>query len=126
ISMSFPRLDVIAGPDKGKFFVVHEGTGNMVGRHQDAFFRLNDPRVSRFHCELSRKGNVVTLKDNNGSGGTMINGAKVETATLSHRDTIQVGETLLRFFTHPDAAQSTVNTLRQHNADLDPEAVDQL
>jgi len=124
--MSFPRLEVIAGPDKGKFFVVHEGKGNLVGRHQDAFYPLTDPRVSRFHAEVKRAGDAVTVVDNGGAGGVLVNGAKVPGARLKHGDTVQVGETLMRVLTHPAAEADTLGGVKRAAADYDPKMTAQL
>ncbi len=124
--MSYPRLEVTAGPDQGKFFVVHPGTGNLLGRHQDAFYCLTDPRASRFHCSVQLRDEAVTVTDNGGSGGVLVNGQKVPEAKLKHGDTVQVGETLMRFMTHPAAEGDTVHGLRRAAADYDARATDQL
>lgn len=124
--MSFPRIEVVAGPDKGKSFVVHEGPGRLLGRHQEAFYCVNDPRVSRFHCEVLREGDAVSVKDNGGSGGVLVNGAKVPQARLKHGDTFQVGESLLRLLTYPSAEAETVKGLKPHKADYDARATEEL
>jgi serine/threonine protein kinase len=124
--MSFPRLEVIAGPDKGKFFVIHEGPENLVGRHQEAFYRLTDPRVSRFHCAVKRAGDVITIVDNGGSGGTLHNGNRVSDAKLKHGDTVQVGESLMRLLTHAPAEADTLPGVKRAAADYDPKVTAEL
>jgi pSer/pThr/pTyr-binding forkhead associated (FHA) protein len=87
-----PNFVVIAGPDQGLTFTVRPGAGNLLGRHADAAYPLNDPRVSRFHCELQSDGGAVTVVDQGGSGGTRVNGVKVTRLALSHGDVVQVGD----------------------------------
>src|SRR5438552_737474 len=109
--MSSPQFLVIGGPDKDRIFPVHPGL-NQMGRHQDATYKLNDPRVSRFHCEITAEGDKVVIKDRGGSsGGLLINSAKTAEHTLKHGDLIQLGETLLRFQTEPKTAATTMTSL---------------
>jgi hypothetical protein len=53
------QLLVIAGPDQGRAFLLHAGPDLMLGRSANAYYRpLNDPRVSRNHCQLLRDGDA--------------------------------------------------------------------
>lgn len=82
-------------------------------------------RVSRFHCTVSADGDTVTVADTGGSGGTLVNGVKITRQELRHGDTIQVGETLMRFLTQPFTEATTVRNLSAP-AEYDPAATDQL
>jgi serine/threonine protein kinase len=125
--MDFPYLTVIAGPDKGRNFPIHPGTGNLLGRKEDNAYVLKDQRVSRHHCELVSENSQVKVIDRGGSGGTMVNGYKVSEHVLRHGDTIQVGETMIRYLTRPDAGGTTVGPgVASGNAEYDPQAVEQL
>ncbi len=123
--MDYPHFVVVSGPDKGKKLTVHPGRGHPLGRSPDASYRVNDMRVSRFHCTLSAEGDTVTLTDNGGSGGVMVNGSKVQTHTLAHGDTIQVGESLIRYLTGPYTEGTTIRALSTP-AEYDPRATEQL
>jgi serine/threonine protein kinase len=90
------QLNVISGPDAGRAFTLQEGADLMLGRGQHSFYRLNDPRVSRSHCQLVLKGDQVTVVCNGGSGGTKVNGTAVQERQLKLGDVIQVGDTQLR------------------------------
>src|SRR5438105_7419534 len=116
--MSSPQFVIIGGPDKDRLFPVHPGSHQM-GRHQDAAYKLNDPRVSRFHCEIRTDSGRVVIKDCGGSGGLLVNGAKVAEHTLNHGDLVQLGETLMRFQTHAAPAVSTITNLSEP-AEHDP------
>ena len=47
----------------------------LVGREQTCDVRFDDPRVSRTHAALQRRGNRVYVEDLGSSGGTFVNGA---------------------------------------------------
>ncbi|MBY0233007.1 MAG: protein kinase [Gemmataceae bacterium] len=90
------ELHVIAGPDKGRTFVLNTGAGLMLGRSAQAQYQLNDPRVSRNHCAVVLEEGVASVVCNGGSGGTMVNGQKAEKQKLKPGDVVQVGDTQLR------------------------------
>jgi serine/threonine protein kinase len=89
------QLVVIAGPDTDRVFTLQVGPDLMLGRSQSALYRLNDPRVSRGHCQVLLDGDQATVIDNS-SSGTFVNGTKVSRHTLKLGDVIQLGDTKLR------------------------------
>jgi serine/threonine protein kinase len=95
IAMSL-QFQVIAGPDKGKSFQLHHGPDMMLGRGSSAYYQVSDPRASRNHCQLLLEGDKVTIICSGGSGGTLVNGKKVERSVLKLGDVVQVGDTQLR------------------------------
>jgi serine/threonine protein kinase len=90
------QLLVLAGPEKDKLYTLHPGSDMMLGRGTQAAYRLTDPRASRCHCQIEMEGDVVTVSDNGGSGGTMINGKAVQKQRLKLGDILSVGDTQLR------------------------------
>lgn len=90
------QLVVVSGPDLGRVFTLQPGPDLMLGRSAQAYYRLDDPRVSRNHCELIREGDVVTVVCNGGSGGTLVNGKPTQRKVLKPGDVLQVGDTSLR------------------------------
>jgi serine/threonine protein kinase len=91
-----PQLVVIAGPDLGRTFPLAEGQPLQVGRSQSTVTQLNDPTVSRVHCEVEWDG-AQAVVHNISTNGTLVNNEKVTEATLRHGDVIRVGNTELRF-----------------------------
>src|SRR5438552_18391901 len=85
-----------AGPGAGRSLTLQTGPDLMLGRAQSAFYRLNDPRVSRSHCQLLLERDRVTVVCNGGSGGTLVNGEKVDRRELKLGDLLQVGDTQMR------------------------------
>jgi hypothetical protein len=90
------QLIVIAGPDKGRSFPVAAGEPLLVGRGKNTQTRLNDPHVSRQHCQVEVKGGQVMLVDSGSAGGTYVNGQQAREQQLRPGDIIQVGETRLQ------------------------------
>ncbi|MEC3974533.1 DUF3662 and FHA domain-containing protein [Amycolatopsis sp. H20-H5] len=73
--------------------------GNVVGRGQDADFRLPDTGVSRRHLEITWDGQSATLADIGSTNGTTVNGTPVQTWQLADSDVIRVGHSSLVFRT---------------------------
>ncbi len=95
--MSEPILTVLSGPDKDKQFRLKPGQ-NTLGRHSDVLYRLTDVRVSRHHAVVVLDDDTVTVIDQGSVGGTLVNGTKLtEPTRLRPGDTVQVGETILKY-----------------------------
>ena len=90
------HLQVVAGPDKGRAFMVHPGPNLVLGRCHTAYYQVSDPEVSRNHCVLVRDEDKVTVVCNGGHGGTFVNGIRTERRVLHPGDLLQVGRTQLR------------------------------
>ena len=74
----------------GRTYQLHEGS-NVVGRGQDAQFRLPDTGVSRRHLEIRWDGRVALLSDLNSTNGTTVNNAPVQEWQLADGDVIRLG-----------------------------------
>jgi Protein of unknown function (DUF3662)/FHA domain len=72
---------------------------NVIGRGQDAQFRLPDTGVSRRHLEISWDGHSAMLSDLGSTNGTTVNGQPVQTWQLGDGDVIRVGHSSLVFRT---------------------------
>jgi hypothetical protein len=70
---------------------------NVIGRGQDADFRLPDTGVSRRHVEVTWDGQSATLADIGSTNGTTVNGTPVQTWQLADGDVIRVGHSSLVF-----------------------------
>lgn len=74
----------------GRTYQLREGA-NIVGRGQDAQFRLPDTGVSRRHLEIRWDGQVALLSDLNSTNGTTVNNAPVQEWQLADGDVIRLG-----------------------------------
>lgn len=71
----------------------------VVGRGQDAQFRLPDTGVSRRHLEITWDGQAAVLADLGSTNGTTVNGTPVQTWQLVDGDVVRVGQSRLVFRT---------------------------
>lgn len=75
--------------------------GIVVGRGNDADLRIDDPGVSRRHVEVrvqegeGGRAPRVTVHDLGSTNGVIVNGRRVETATLADGATIRIGNTTM-------------------------------
>ena len=74
----------------GRTYQLREGA-NVIGRGQDAQFRLPDTGVSRRHLEIRWDGQVALLSDLNSTNGTTVNNAPVQEWQIADGDVIRVG-----------------------------------
>ena len=97
-----------AGAASGVTLVLEDGSGrtfrlgrgsNLLGRGQDAHFRLPDTGVSRQHVDISYDGQRAVLSDLGSTNGTTVNGGPVQDWQLADGDVIRMGhsEILVRF-----------------------------
>ncbi|MGH3660583.1 MAG: oxoglutarate dehydrogenase inhibitor Odhl [Micromonosporaceae bacterium] len=93
-------LVVRRGPNAGaRFLLDHDVTTS--GRHPDSDIFLDDVTVSRRHAEFHRETAAFTVRDVGSLNGTYVNRERVETATLSNGDEVQVGKFRLVFIAGP-------------------------
>jgi pSer/pThr/pTyr-binding forkhead associated (FHA) protein len=71
----------------------------VVGRGQDAQFRLPDTGVSRRHLEITWDGQRAVLADLGSTNGTTVNGTPVRTWQLVDGDVVRLGQSRLVFRT---------------------------
>ncbi len=57
---------------------------------------INDPEVSRQHCAVEVKGEVIRLRDLDSTNGTYINDERVRAAELAHLSEFRIGSTVVR------------------------------
>lgn len=92
----------------GVTLVLEDGSGrtyrlgrgsNLLGRGQDADFRLPDTGVSRQHVDIHYDGAQAVLSDLGSTNGTTVNGGPVQDWQLADGDVIRMGhsEILVRF-----------------------------
>jgi len=90
------HLRVVEGPDSGRVFA-SKGSRTVVGTHASADFRLADPTMSRFHCEIAISEGKASIRDLGSSNGTTVDSVRVFTAPLSDGAVLALGRTKVRF-----------------------------
>ncbi|MFH0799541.1 MAG: sigma 54-interacting transcriptional regulator [Pseudomonadota bacterium] len=61
-----------------------------IGRGSDNILRLVDPEISRHHCRIERKGEVLRVTDLS-TNGTLVNGKAFRDATIRDGDRLSIG-----------------------------------
>ena len=72
----------------------------VIGRTADSGLMIEDNAASRRHMEIKARPDRFIWKDLGSTNGTLVNGAKMLAGELKNGDTIQIGETTLRFEVH--------------------------
>ncbi|MDO5669928.1 MAG: DUF3662 and FHA domain-containing protein [Corynebacterium sp.] len=85
-----PVVTLLLQDGSSRTFMVNEGS-NIIGRSNDADFRLPDTGVSRQHAEITWDGQDAVLVDLQSTNGTTVNDTPVENWLLADGDVITVG-----------------------------------
>ncbi|GAA1459254.1 DUF3662 and FHA domain-containing protein [Williamsia maris] len=83
-------ITLVLEDGSNRTFALRDGS-NVIGRGQDAQFRLPDTGVSRRHVEIRWDGHVALLHDLNSTNGTTVNDVAVSSWELADGDRIRVG-----------------------------------
>ncbi len=87
--------------------------GIVIGRGTEADLRINDPGVSRRHAEIrvaaqgasSHGGTQVSVVDLGSTNGMLVNGSRVQQASLDDGATVKIGNTTMTVRFVPDEGQ---------------------
>lgn len=104
------NLLVIKGPNIGMRYDL--GKLASIGRAVENTIQLLDPNVSRFHCEIVRRGISYFLRDTGSKNGILINGELLSEKTLLRNDEIIVGGTVFLFNTDHDLKNTRFSNKR--------------
>ena len=69
----------------------------VIGRARDAEVHLDDPSLSRRHCEVRKNAGVWVLRDLGSFNGTYCNNLAISEHRLQHDDQVQLGMSVLTF-----------------------------
>lgn len=97
-------LVVLSRRGFGTTFVIEQAR-NVLGRQSDCEFVIDDPLLSRRHCEVSAEGDGdYFLEDLNSTNSTFLNSRKLaEKTRLQYGDRIVIGTTIMRFYLEEEA-----------------------
>jgi transcriptional regulator with GAF, ATPase, and Fis domain len=88
-------LAVIDGPSRGARVTVGSEIAR-VGTADGNDLVLADRTVSRFHCELSVRGDTIVIRDCGSTNGTLIDGVRVREAEIPPGTLVRIGGSALR------------------------------
>lgn len=98
------KLLVISGPDRGRAFEIVSRVPTVVGSSGGADVKLNDKRVSPFHCRLEERHEELFVIDLDSQCGTEVNNRFVVEDILRPGDTLTLGDTVM-VVQDPDAIE---------------------
>lgn len=88
------RLRVQVGVNMGQTYTM-SGDVLRIGRSPDNDLVLDDPRVSRYHAQLSHRGDVLIVEDLGSTNGTLVNGRRISGPhVLQPTETIAIGSSV--------------------------------
>ena len=90
-------LVITRGRELGLRYPLDKTIENQLGRGLECTVQLNDPLSSRVHAKIVFEDSHWHLRDAGSRNGTLINGSKVDVATLAHGNIIRIGNTDLEF-----------------------------
>jgi hypothetical protein len=82
-------LSVISGPARGQVYSFEKPLV-VLGR-AGADFTIPDPNISRWHCAVEVKGDVVSLRDLDSTNGTFVGQERIRAAELRHLSEFRMG-----------------------------------
>lgn len=90
-------LTVLTGPRAGTNFPLDARRKTLIGRGTDCHISLPDPLCSRVHATLSFSLDGWVLSDAGSRNGTLVNGQKIDEATVVDGNVIRVGSNEFEF-----------------------------
>jgi predicted RNA-binding Zn-ribbon protein involved in translation (DUF1610 family) len=95
-------LSVIEGPARGVVYSV-EKPRIVIGR-ADADIVINDTAISRWHCAIEIKDDVIRLRDLESTNGTYFADERVRIAELKHLSEFRIGASIVMLSVTPKLA----------------------
>jgi len=90
------RLLVERGADAGSDLISSEDRA-LIGRSPQADLVINDPFVSRIHCEVATEEGLYILRDLGSINGTRVAGIRIREVQLPQNERISIGGSELSF-----------------------------
>jgi adenylate cyclase len=79
-------------------FALGDNKEVIVGRDESCDVRILSKSVSREHCAIEQDGDQMVLRDLGSSGGTYLQGSRVDKVQLHDGMEIGVGPAVLKFY----------------------------
>jgi pSer/pThr/pTyr-binding forkhead associated (FHA) protein len=95
-------LSVIAGPARGMVYSVQKP--RIVMGRADADIVINDKEISRWHCAIEIKDDVIRLRDLESTNGTYFADERVRVAELKHLSEFRIGASIFMVSVTPKLA----------------------
>jgi two-component system response regulator HydG len=87
----YAYLTILTGNRAGTNFALDARRKTLIGRGTDCHISLPDPLSSRVHATLTCTSDGWVVRDERSRNGTLVNGQKIDEATIIDGNTIRVG-----------------------------------
>lgn len=114
-----PRVTLKFGNSELGTWEIYDQQPVVVGRSPDSTIVIDNPAVSRYHCQIEKRGEFCIITDLGSNNGTFHNGKKVQSASLNSGDEIAVGKHLLLFVDEQMSADPAAPAPGEEQADVD-------
>ena len=95
-------LSVIEGPARGLVYPVQKP--RIVLGRADADIVINDKEISRWHCAIEIKDDIIRLRDLESTNGTYLADERVRIAELKHLSEFRIGTSVVLVSVTPKLA----------------------
>jgi pSer/pThr/pTyr-binding forkhead associated (FHA) protein len=95
-------LSVLSGPARGAVFAM-EKPRIVLGR-ADADMIVNDVEISRWHCAIEAKGDLIRLRDLESTNGTFFGDERVRVIELKNLSEFRIGSSTIMVSVTPRLA----------------------
>ncbi len=110
-----PAAIIVTTPAGNRYRVPIESLPFVIGRHAECQLVLRDNRISRNHARILADNGAYVIENLNSRRGILVNGEKVERATLRSKDRIEFGiqdSYRLRFTLEDDEIQKMIDHIQ--------------
>jgi pSer/pThr/pTyr-binding forkhead associated (FHA) protein len=92
-------------------YILESGKTNIGRDSTKCKIVLNDPEVSSLHAVIIRNNMLITLEDLKSGNGTLLNGERINKATLNHNDEFIIGSTSFKLKVRSEFLKEEHDTL---------------
>ncbi|MDP6490146.1 MAG: FHA domain-containing protein [Kiritimatiellia bacterium] len=111
------HLVIEAGPERGRSLAI-PAVGARMGRSSKNDLVIADPLMSRHHCRVGFKDDILYISDLGSSNETLVNDQPVREQLLHVGDRILLGDTILRVVTNTLAGAAAAAPVSEDGVDL--------
>ena len=99
---------------------LYDGQPVIVGRSPECTIVIDNPGVSRNHCQFEKRGDFCVAVDLNSNNGTYHNGKRIQQANLNDGDEVVIGKHSLVFSAERGAESPVESPMPAADANFGP------
>ncbi len=96
--MARVALRLVRGAREGELVTLDDNQTIIIGRGSEATYRIQDPSISRRHCQIANTPRGLVVADLGSSNGTYVNGQRLDAGwrALGQNDQVILGQNEIR------------------------------